>query len=139
MISPGIFFIVLKFSFFGLLGGGGKRAKNSTMKNNNYICHSPYLRNSKPYDHDFWYTCVKWWYLQVFLSFYWNFDFWGPIRGVKGKSRAQNKNNNYILHGPYLWNSIMDYHGFWYTCVQWWCLQEFFSFWIFSFFGLLGG
>ena len=25
----------------------------------------PYIRNSIAYDHDFWYTCVKWWYHQV--------------------------------------------------------------------------
>ena len=35
------------------------------MKNNNYIHHVPYLRNSIAYDHDFWYTCLEWWYLQV--------------------------------------------------------------------------
>ena len=29
------------------------------MKNNNYICHVPFLRNSKAYDHDFWDTGVK--------------------------------------------------------------------------------
>ena len=36
------------------------------------ICHffrpsvrrAPYLRNRTSSDHDFWYTCVKWWYLQ---------------------------------------------------------------------------
>ena len=44
------------------------------MKNNNYIHHTPYLRNSLAYDHDFWYTCVKW-YLQVcfFFPFFLNF------------------------------------------------------------------
>ena len=40
------------------------------MKNNDYIRHVPHLRNSRAYDHDFWYT---------FLSF--NFEFlrcyWG--------------------------------------------------------------
>ena len=29
------------------------------MKNNNYMCDMPYLRNSNAYDHDFWYTYVK--------------------------------------------------------------------------------
>ena len=29
------------------------------MKNNNYIHHVPYLRNSNASDHDFSYTCVK--------------------------------------------------------------------------------
>ena len=40
------------------------------MKNENYIHHSSYLRNSIAYDHGFWYTCVKWYYLQVFFSFF---------------------------------------------------------------------
>ena len=29
------------------------------MKDKNYMCHVPYLKNSIAYDHDFWYTCVK--------------------------------------------------------------------------------
>ena len=40
------------------------------MKNNNYIRHIPYLRNSIAYDHYFWYNCVKWWYLQVLFNFF---------------------------------------------------------------------
>ena len=31
---------------------------------------------------------------------------------------AQNENNNYIRHVLYLWNSIADDHGLWYTCVK---------------------
>ena len=49
---------------------------------NDYICHAPYLRNILTYDHDFWYTCVKWWYLQVFFHFLF-LIFWA-VRGVKG-------------------------------------------------------
>ena len=30
---------------------------------------SPYLRNSTSSDHNFWCTCVTWWYLQVFFLF----------------------------------------------------------------------
>ena len=55
------------FWFFWLVGG--KRAKKPKMKNKNCMCHVPYITNSVAYDHDFWYTCVKWWYLQVFFSF----------------------------------------------------------------------
>ena len=53
---------------------------------NNYICHAPYLRTTIAYDHGFWYTIVKW-YLQVFFSFFWNFDFWGCL-GVKGQKNG---------------------------------------------------
>ena len=61
-----------------------------------YICHTPYLRKSKAYDHDFWCTCVKWWYLQAFFSFLALFGGgWGEGGrrggGVKGKNLAQNK------------------------------------------------
>ena len=55
------------------------------MKNKNYIRHVPYLRNSVAYDHDFWYTWVKWWYLQAFFSFFSTFWFFGLLgRGWGG-------------------------------------------------------
>ena len=56
------------------------------MKNNNYIRHTPYLRNSVAHDHDLWYTCAKWWYLQAFFSFLWNFHFWGKLWGKRAKN-----------------------------------------------------
>ena len=59
MISPGTFFIVLKFSLFGVLARQ-KGKKLPKMENNNYIHHVPYLRNSVGYNHDFFYTSVKW-------------------------------------------------------------------------------
>ena len=50
------FFIFSKFWFSGL-------------KKKSIQC-SQYLRNWKSYDHDFWCTCVKWWYLlDVFFHF----------------------------------------------------------------------
>ena len=30
------------------------------MRSNNYIRHTPYLKNCIAYNHDFWCTCVKW-------------------------------------------------------------------------------
>ena len=56
---------------------------------NNYIHHMPYLRNSIACDHDFWCTCVKWWYLQAFCSFFKILIFWG-VSGVKGQKIVQN-------------------------------------------------
>ena len=56
MISPGNFFFVVKFSFFGLLGEGGGEVKGKSIaqnENNNYICHVPYLWNSIVDNHDF--------------------------------------------------------------------------------------
>ena len=33
-------------------------------------CCAPYLRNCASSNHNFWYTCVKWWYLQGIFYFY---------------------------------------------------------------------
>ena len=84
---PGIFFIILKFSFFGLLvwwGRGGRRgelgmAKGKSItqnKNKNCIRHTPCLRKSIAYDQDFWYTWVKW-CIEVLFSLFRNFHFLG--------------------------------------------------------------
>ena len=83
MISWGIFFIFLNFSFFGLSEWGDKRAKNSIY--NSYIHHMPYLRNIRGHDHDFCCTCVKWWYLQGYFSFFLEFLYFGLLWGEKGK------------------------------------------------------
>ena len=64
------------------------------MKNKNYIRHVPYLRNSVAYDHDFWYTWVKWWYLQAFFSFFstfWFFGLLGRRKGMGGGGVARGK------------------------------------------------
>ena len=50
----------------------------------NVVCCTPYLR-SHTYDCDFWYTCVKWWYLQQIFSF-----FKILILGFLGGKRAKN-------------------------------------------------
>ena len=44
-----------------------------------------YHRKCASSDYNFWYTCVKLWYLQVFLSFFFNFDFLGCSRGKRAK------------------------------------------------------
>ena len=93
MISPGIFFILKNFDFLGCLGGG------------------THLRNSIAYDHDFWYTCVKWWHLQMLFSFFQDFHFFKififwVIRRVKGLKMAQNGKKFCLSHSisqePYL-------------------------------------
>ena len=35
----------------------------------------PYLRNNTSWGHNFLYTCVKWWYLQLLFLLFGNFDF----------------------------------------------------------------
>ena len=49
-----------------------------------------YLRNYTSSDHNFWYTYVKWRYLQGFFHFYKTLNFWA-VRGVKGQKIAQNQ------------------------------------------------
>ena len=39
------------------------------------FCLTSYHRNYTSYDFDFCYTCVKWWYLQQFFSFFLKSDF----------------------------------------------------------------
>ena len=104
-------FIFLIFSFLGLLGGW-KDKKQLKKKNNNYIRHTPYLRNSIAYDHDFWYTCVKWWYLQVLFFIFSKFWFFGLLGGSKGKKIAQNDKRpcplHFISQEPYIiWSWFM--------------------------------
>ena len=99
MISPEVFlFFFLKFWFFLAVRGVKKGKKLKKMKNNNYIYHAPYLKNSIAYDHKFWYTCVKWWYLQVFLSlfFFEIFIFW-VVRGLKEQKIAQDDKKNLFV------------------------------------------
>ena len=41
------------------------------------ICCTPYIRDHTSSNHDLWYNCVKWWYLQEFFLIFWNFYFLG--------------------------------------------------------------
>ena len=72
MIYPDIIIIIIiilsKFWFSGSVGGEGKRAKNGS-KWQNSVCLTWYIRNSTSYYCDFWYTCVKWYLLQIFWFF----------------------------------------------------------------------
>ena len=54
------------------------------------VSRAPYLSNSTSSNHNFWNTCVKWWYHEVFFSFLKIFIFWAVI-GVKGQKIAQNE------------------------------------------------
>ena len=142
VINVGIsryFFHFLKFSFFGQLGGGGKREKYSPKWKNNYIRHMPYLRNSIAT----WYTCVKWWYLQAFFSFFWYFHISGCERGKRAKNDPRWQKSCTL----YLRNHISYDCHLWYICVKWRYLQVcvcvfvffFFIFWKFWFMGSIVG
>ena len=92
------------------------------LSNHPSVCHTPYLRNSKAFDHDFWYTCVKWRYLQgVFFSFFLKFWFFGLLGGggagggVKGKKMAQD-DKKILSCTSYLRNHTSYDLDLWYTC-----------------------
>ena len=78
------------------------------MKNNNYTCHGPDIRNSIAYGHGFWCTCVIWWYLQALFSCFSKFWFsW-----LLGQKMAQNYKKFcrllFISQEPYIiWLSFM--------------------------------
>ena len=75
------------------------------MKNDSYICHALYLRNSIACDHVFWYICVKWWFLQVFFSFCQKLDFLGCYLGKRAKMAQNDKKfclSRFISQKPYI-------------------------------------
>ena len=87
--------------------GRQKGQKNPKMRNKTYIHHVPYLRNSIPYGHDFWYTYV----LQpLYFSFFQNFGFSGCE--VNGKNLTHNykkfflsgtiSQESYIIRLPFM-------------------------------------
>ena len=105
------FFVKITFTaFFSRLFLKAKK-KLSKMKNENYVHHAPYLRNSVAYNYDFWYTCVKWWYLQAFFIFLKNLIYW-VVSGVKGQNMAQNDKKLCLLclisqEPCIIWSSFM--------------------------------
>ena len=84
--SPDAFSIFSKFSFLGsIVGQKGKRSWSCFLLHKFKIMTSPdaffhfltlHLRNCISYDCDFWYTCVKWWYLLLFFHFFKSLTFW---------------------------------------------------------------
>ena len=89
------------------------------------LVHLLHIISQEPYI--IWsYTCIKWWYLEVFFSFFKILIFW-VVRGLKVEKIAQNEKQQYIHHAPYFRNSIAYDHDFWDTCVEWY-LQVLFSF-----------
>ena len=59
---------------------------------------TPYLKNITSSDHNFWYAFVKWWYLQLFFSFfsfgYFSFRWGGGRGGEAGRGRGCKRTKN---------------------------------------------
>ena len=82
MIPPGVFFLIQIFISRDVRAVKGQKI----VQNEKHPSCTIYLRNSIAYHHDFWYICVKWWYLQVLFFFILlRFWFFGLVRRVKGQ------------------------------------------------------
>ena len=79
------FCLSLFFVLFFIFRWGTRRYMSLFQSISPPVRRVPYLKNRTSSSHNFWYTCVKWRYLQVFFifSFFWNFR-------VKGQKMAQN-------------------------------------------------
>ena len=90
MTSRDAFFIFLKFWFSWLLRG--KNSKTWSKMTKNYVCLTSYLGNCTSYNCGFWYTCIKWWYLQHFFSFFQNTDISGFYEGMVKEGQKMTHN-----------------------------------------------
>ena len=90
-----IFFLILIFR--AVMGAKGQKIA----QNEKWKLHSSraYLRNSIAFDHDFWYTRVKWWYLQVFFNF---------LKILIFRVKSGVKWQKIVCRAPYLRNHAYD-------------------------------
>ena len=89
----------------------------------------PYLRSCSSYDFGFWYTCVKWWYLQQYFSFFQNSDF-------PGFSKFINKCQEEILTCAPPSSHVCDFIFYFYIFI-FHVLPEFVVFYFFIFYAFL--
>ena len=80
IIYPDIFFIFFKILIFRIIRRreGGIKWQKMTQNDKNFCL---YLRNRTSYDCDFWWTCVKWLYLQQSFSCF-KILIFGVFRGI---------------------------------------------------------
>ena len=130
MIDGAVFSFFLKLSFFRLLGG--KRTKNSSKGKVTITCVTHHTSETGKHVIMNFHTLVLNDDIpRLFLHFFQVFTFWA-VSEVKGKIIAQNENNNYIRHEPYLRNCIAYGHDFCYSCINWWYFWRLLScFWYF--------
>ena len=95
----------------------------------NYVCRTPNLRKHTSYDREFWYTKIKWWHFQIpFFFFFFFFFISRVVREVKVQKMAQN-DKKFLCVSLCISETIPHLIlVFWYACVKWWCLKQFFSF-----------
>ena len=102
------------------MGREWKGAKIAQNEIKNYICNTPYLRNSIAYDQDFWYTFVKQWYLLGVFSKFW---FFGLLWGKRAKNHPKWQkllsvvvyisgiiHHMIVIYGTYVYNDNISCH-----------------------------
>ena len=67
-----------------VVGGGGVKELKMAQNYKKIVCLTPYLRNRTSGDCGFWYTCVKWWYLQQFFEIL----IFGFLVGARGRGKS---------------------------------------------------
>ena len=85
-MSCASFFFFWNFSFFWTVRGV-KGQRNGPRWQKKIVWSTSYLRNHVSYDCHLWYTYAKWWYLQVFVSFFSKFGFSGLLGGEVWKGK----------------------------------------------------
>ena len=83
-----IYPVFLFFPNFNFGFNSGVKGKKWPKMTKNCLSHS-ISQEAYINDCDFWYTCVKWWNLQLLFSFFKILIFW-VVKRVKGQEMAQN-------------------------------------------------
>ena len=80
------------------------------------------------YDREFWYTKIKWHFQIPFFFFFFLILISGGVCGVNVQKMAQN-DKKFLCVSLCITETIPHLIlVFWYACVKWWCLKQFFSF-----------
>ena len=126
IISRGVFILFFQMLFWGSIVG--QKSKKWSEMTKNYVCAStPYLSKHTSYDRGFCCTSLKWWHLQMLFSFLQNFGFL-CCQGGGAKRQKMAQNDKKFCLTSYLRKCTPYDCGFWYTCVNWWYLQQIFWF-----------
>ena len=94
----------------------------------NYVCRTPNLRKHTSYDREFWYTKKKNFISRIPFFFFFLILISRVVREVKVQKMAQN-DKKFLCVSLCISETIPHLIlVFWYACVKWWCLKQFFSF-----------
>ena len=96
ILRPIIFYVLLHFCFVG--GAPTSICHFFCLSVCLSDCHAAYLRNHTSSDINFWYTYVKWWYLQVLFFIFSKFWFFWLLGGKRAKNGPKWKIITSVTH-----------------------------------------